>query len=241
MSRNFLFLIVITLTFTSCSSLKDTIYFQSKNPVAPTANKPTSAAAVHLLAVGDVINLEINTPLQTTAQVLGQKGGGTLIVNDNGCIEIPLVGVVKIAGLTLAMAKDTLIKQLKVFFNDPYVNLQLVSFKVTVFGEVGMPGIKALVSANATLLDALASSGDLTSFGNRSNIKVLRGETVYYLDLTDMNVFKSDGFFLQSNDIIYVQPLRKKSALANLSTSLTITSFVSFLVTLTTTIILLTK
>ena len=98
-----------------------------------------------------------------------------------------------------------------------------------------------MVSENGTLLDALASCGDLTTFGNRKNIKVIRGDSVYYLDITEMNVLKSAGFFLQSNDVIYVEPVRRKNTLANFATVNTVISFSSLLVTITTTIIFLTR
>lgn len=240
-SRFYLAFICIVFTLASCSTLKDTVYFQTKSTTPPIVNNQTTQISSHILSAGDVISLNINTPLQTSAQLLNLKEGGGFLIKADGTIEIPVIGIVTLAGLTTTSAKDTLLLRAKVYFNEPYVNLQLVSFKVTVLGEVLSPGIKALVSENATLLDALASSGDLTSFGNRSNIKVLRGDSIFYLNLTEMTLFKSNGFFLQSNDIIYVQPLRKKNTLSNLSTSMVVTSFASVLITLTTTLILLTK
>ena len=163
------------------------------------------------------------------------------MVKGDSTIEIPIIGNIKIAGLTLAVATDSLLQRAQIYFKQPYVNLQLQSYKVTVLGEVKSPGIKAIQSENGTLLDAIAVSGDLTEVGNRLNIKVLRGDTVFYLDITDIRMLHSVGFYLQSNDIVYVQPLRKKNTLSNMSTILTVTTFVSVMISLTTTIILLTK
>lgn len=239
--RIYFILFVSLFSMASCSSLKDLVYFQEKNNTLPPANTISKTTPVHIIAVGDVISLNINTPLQTSSQILNQKEGVGIQVKGDSTIELPILGTIKLAGLTMSVAKDTLLLRAKVYFNEPYVKLQLVSFKVTVLGEVGIPGIKSLNSENATILDAIASSSDLTSFGNRTNIKVIRDSTVYYLNITDMDIFKSDGFYLQSNDIVYVQPLRRKNALTNLSTFTTVFSVSSLLVTISTSIILLTR
>jgi len=237
-----LFFISILFFSASCSSLKEMIYFQDKNAGSAKVNIPSTGKFSHIIAVGDVISLVINTPLQTSSKILEQGSNQQgFAVKGDSTIELPVLGIVKLAGLTIAMAKDTLIQRAKIYFNDPYVNLQLISFKVTVLGEVNSPGIKAILSENGTLLDAIAAAGDLNTFGNRSLIKVLRGSNIYYLDLSDINVLYSQGFYLQSNDVVYVQPMRKKNTLANLSTAVAITSLASVVIALTSTIILFTK
>jgi polysaccharide export outer membrane protein len=241
---NYFILFLILFYLASCTSIKETVYFQDKQnkKSKPLANLRDSVASLHIIAVGDFVSIVINTPLQTSAQILTQKEGssGTQVKGDS-TIEIPILGNIRIAGLTMAIAKDTLLQRAKIYFIQPYVNLQLINYKVTVLGEVRAPGIKALQSENATLLDAIAASGDLTDFANRLNIKILRGDSTYYLDITDIKILKSEGFYLQSNDVVYVQPIRKKNVLANISTTLALTSFVTVLISLTTTIILLTK
>jgi polysaccharide export outer membrane protein len=239
--------IVVLLSFclfslASCTSLKEMIYFQNKKATTiPPANVPNPVIPVHVLAVGDVINLVISTPLQTSDQILNQKGGSGFQIRGDSTIEIPVLGNVKLAGLTLAAAKDTLFSRANIYFNQPFVNLSLVTFRVTVLGEVSNPGIKLMVSEKSTLLDAIALSGDLTGFGNRTNIQVLRGDKTFLLDITDMEIFKADGFYLQSNDVVYVQPLRKKNTMSNLSTALTVSSFASVVSVLITTLLLFRK
>lgn len=237
-----LILLVHLLFLSSCSSLKELVYFQEKKAVIPTSNVPNSQVPVHIIAPGDMINLIINTPLQSSATILNSKEGAAgYQVKGDSTLEIPVLGNIKIAGLPMNAAKDTILNRAKIYYNEPSINLQLVSFKVTVLGEVLNPGLKALYMENATFLDAIASSGDLTSFGNRTNIKVIRGSKVFYLNLTELEIMKSEGYYLQSNDIVYVQPLRRKNTISNLSTALAFTSFASVITTLTTTIILLTK
>ncbi len=241
---SYLVLFLSILYLASCTTIKDTVYFQDKKSHKPraAANIPDSSTSVHIIAVGDFITLNINTPLQTSAQILNQKDGGSgFQVKGDSTIEIPIIGNIKLGGLTMAIAKDTLLQRAKVYFIQPYVNLQLLSYKVTVLGEVKGPGIKSIQSENGTLLDAIAASGDLSDVGNRLNIKVLRGDSVFYLNITDIALLHSKGFYLQSNDVVYVQPLRKKNTLSNISATLAVTSFASILISLTTTIILLTK
>jgi polysaccharide export outer membrane protein len=143
--------------------------------------------------------------------------------------------------MTVNEANDSILTRARLYFNQPFVNFLFISFKITVLGEVKMPGVKSIKSENATLTEAIAESGDLTEVANRKKIKVIRGDSVFYLDITDMNVMKSKAYFLQSNDIIYIQPLKKKNIMSNFTTTATFLGVLTFLTSVTSAFLYLTR
>ena len=115
------------------------VYFQEKKSTELVSNKPVDTIPFHIIAVGDLLNLSINTPLQTSSQILNLKDVSSIQVKGDSTIEIPILGAINIVGLTIAQAKDTLLAHAKLYFNEPYVKIQLAAFKVTVLGEVSSP------------------------------------------------------------------------------------------------------
>ncbi len=240
--RNLFFLLISIFILNSCTSLKDLAYFQEKNKQTHQANIPFRTISNHIIAPGDILNISISTPLQTASQLLNTKDGISAIqVKADSSVEIPVLGTIKVGGLSMSGCTDSLMQRAGVYFKQPLVNIQLVSFKVTLLGEIKSPGMKALTMENSTVLDAIASAGDLTDYGNRKNIKVIRNKMVYYLDLTDIHIIESEGYYLNSNDIVYIEPVRRKAVQSNLSASLTVASFVSSISAFVTTMIFILK
>ncbi|OFX69881.1 MAG: hypothetical protein A2X12_11880 [Bacteroidetes bacterium GWE2_29_8] len=137
-------------------------------------------------------------------------------VNDSGCINIPVIGKVLVAGSTLEEAKYILQEKINEYMNYVVVDIKLTNFKTTVLGEVKNPGTYNLLkNRKANLLDALGMAGDLTEYGNRKNIKIIRfdgnNSNIYKLDITDNSIIGSPLFYLQPNDVIYVEPLKTKT------------------------------
>jgi polysaccharide export outer membrane protein len=138
------------------------------------------------------------------------------LVDAAGDIHFAGLGAIRVAGLTTMEARDTLTARLRRYIQDPVVNVRLLNFKFTVLGEVNRAGTQTTEKERLNILEALGMAGDLTIFGNRENILIIReknGQREYgYVDLHQRDVFASPYFYLQPNDIVYVEPMRTKVA-----------------------------
>jgi len=136
-------------------------------------------------------------------------------VDENGNINFPVLGPIRVAGLTLSDTRDTLNRKLKTYLKDPIVNLRLLNFRITVLGEVARPGAYTVPNERVNVLDAIGMAGDLGNYGRRDNILVIReqnGKRQFgHLNLKSRDIFTSPYFYLQQNDIVYVEPLEQKT------------------------------
>jgi polysaccharide export outer membrane protein len=133
-------------------------------------------------------------------------------VDSDGDINFPIVGKVKVAGMTRWEVAETIKNELvsRNLLKDPVVTVEFLNFKISVLGEVNNPGAYTIQGDRINLLEALSLAGDLTIYGKRDNVSVIREQNgkryVYKVDLRDANLFKSDAYYLQQNDVIYVEP-----------------------------------
>ena len=140
------------------------------------------------------------------------------LVDENGYIQFPVLGRIKIGGLTKVDAAKLLENEISEHVKEPIVTIQNLNFKISVLGEVNHPGPFFLTNERISILDALALAGDLTIYGNRKNVLLMRdnnGKKEFnYFDLTSSEIFKSPYFYLQQNDLVYIDPndSRKKNA-----------------------------
>lgn len=187
----------------------------------------------------------------TTGKAAGNQAQGQ-VVDDAGFISMPVLGKIKAAGLTRSELAADIEQRLITggHIKDPVVNIQFLNFKINVLGEVSRPGEFAINSDRVTLFDALSMAGDITDYGVKERITVIREQngqrTIAYLDATSTDVFKSPYYYLQQNDIIIVDPDEIKQANANVSqkgrnTLSTVTSILSILVTVTSLTLTLTR
>ena len=134
----------------------------------------------------------------------------TYIVNKQGDIMMPVLGKLNVAGKTTTEIEQMITTRLDATVKDPFVRVELMGFYVNVMGEVQNPHRIYVNSQRYTLLDALSEAGDLTEYGERSKVMVIReenGKQMYHrLDLSDNNIFSSPYFYLQQNDVVYVEP-----------------------------------
>lgn len=134
----------------------------------------------------------------------------TYIVNNQGEITMPVLGKINVAGMTTSEIEQTISNKVSTSVKDPFVRVELMGFYVNVMGEVKNPHRIRVDSERFTLLDALSAAGDLTEYGERSSVLVIREEngkqTYHRLDLADNNIFASPYFYLQQNDVVYVEP-----------------------------------
>lgn len=145
----------------------------------------------------------------------------TYQVDSKGDIYMPIIGKVHVAGLTCEQLREKLVKLIDKDLEDPSVLVRLMNFKVMVAGEVKTPGPQQVVTQRYSILDALTTAGDLTEFGERSNVLIIREEngvrTAHRLDLNDPATLSSPYFYLQQNDYVYVEPnsIRKENSKYN--------------------------
>ena len=160
-------------------------------------------------------NLTISNTLNATGQMYSGSGVlQTYLVDNNGEIEYPVVGNIKVAGLTKNECQELVKSKIKAFLaedEDPIVTVRMSSYRVTIIGEVRSPGVIPVGTEKMSILEALASAGDLTIYGKRDNVMLIREEangqkTVHRLNLNDANIISSPYYYLQQNDIVYVEP-----------------------------------
>src|SRR5690606_36116850 len=145
------------------------------------------------------------------------------LVDENGYVDFPLIGSTKLSGLTKIEAKNLLIEKLNEHVKQPIVGIRFLNFKVTVLGEVNNPSSFIIPNDNVNILEALGLAGDLTVFGKRENVLLIREKenvrTTVRLNLNDKEILNSPYFWLQQNDIIYIEPDKARVAQADIKRS----------------------
>ncbi|MGC6470164.1 MAG: polysaccharide biosynthesis/export family protein [Flavobacteriales bacterium] len=189
---------------------------ERKNEVEKTTtflkHKLQEGDILHVKVIGiqketfDLFNLETNANnTQTTSANLFLNG---FTLDSEGYIEIPTLGKILLQGLTIEEAKDTIQKQADKFLNNSTIIVKHINFEITILGEVNRPGTYTVYKDNITILEALGLSGDLTDYANRKKVKLIRDNSILYIDLTKVETLYSDNFSLKANDVLYVEPLR---------------------------------
>jgi len=232
-------LVLAFLLFVSgCTPFRKILLFQkngdNKTPDSLYVNQdyefviaPSDLLQVRVVSTVDEVSesLSVFNPAAAAAGTVTTVGGpnaylsGTLVDKD-GNIELPYVGNIPVAGLTLAQAADTIRSRLSAYILDVdrnlLVTLKILNFNVNVLGEVTRQGIVQAENEYLTVTEVLAKSGGLTDFGNRQNVKLIRTDrltkktTFYRIDLTTQGTVSPQLARLQPNDVLYVQPLRRK-------------------------------
>lgn len=163
-------------------------------------------------AAGQLTQLLSSGGQKTFTQRYGDEG---ILVPTTGIIRLPLIGAVKITGLTEDEASKLLIKKYKHYLKHPYVSVKILNQKLFVVGEVKKPGVVLVTNGTMNLFEALAQTGDLTDYANRTNITVLRGDMrnpeVREINLNDFESMKLSSLILRPNDVVYVRPRESKA------------------------------
>jgi polysaccharide export outer membrane protein len=261
MNNKILFLLLgIALFVASCVPLKDLTYLQSKDKsIDSTTIKPINLKP-YRVQINDILSISIKANDPKLVQIFSQSNQGgdsgknenTLYfdgftVNDHGNIRMPVLEELNVVGQTLEEIRIVIEKRLlDEYFNKEasiFVSVKLAGLRYTVNGEITMPGTKTLYQDKLTIMEAIANSGDITITGDRKNVLVIRqtasGSELHTIDLTDIKAMQSPYYFIQSNDYIYVKPLRQKSWGIGKTGIESLTSIISLLTLFTTTFILL--
>ena len=217
-------LFVFTLFSQSCITRKDISYFQDVADSLTVQKITQDFEAV--IQAGDILSIHVTSLSAEASSFFNVEGertdqqvANTYLVDAAGTIEMPLIGTVQVSGTTSQIAKKNIKAKLEQYLVDPTVNLRIRNFKVTVLGEVKMPGVYTIPNEKITLIEALGLAGDMTIFARRVNVLVIREESgdrkFVKLDLTSKEFFESEYYYLHSNDILYVEPGKGKFASAD--------------------------
>lgn len=238
-------LLLLVISLSSCYNPKKISYF---NYVPDSLYRDPMSLELHpyvdpIIKPNDVLQISVQTidPQATTmmgTQTAPATGGGGVsgyMVDQNGEIELPLAGRIKVGGLTTSQARDAIARKAEQYYKNPVVNVRFSNFTITVLGEVGRPGQISIQSEKVSILDAIGLAGDLRVTGRRNDILLIREENgkklFFRYDLNKEDMFHGPYFYLKQNDILYVGPTRNAAASADVSSMKTFT-FVNFGITL---------
>lgn len=235
-----LILTALALLSSACRHVKDVTYFQettdtsSKKVAYPNFDKtlavktsmyeaiiqPNDILSVFVSSLSQEASSFFNTITKSEQPDFGDsystRPNVGYMVDVNGYIEMPLVGKIKLGGLTTTVARDTLQRRLEQYLQSPTVRLYFENFKITILGEVTHPGVFSVTNEKITVPEAIGMAGDLNIYGNRKDILLIREEngikSYTKINLTRRDLFTAPYYYLHSNDILYVPPVKDKLA-----------------------------
>lgn len=221
MKKIILPILIGTVLLTACASREGLVYYQNiensgiEAKKFVTTIKPDDLLMIIVSAQDPLAAQPFNLTTNMSVDPINQAGGGQMqqqlyLVDQNGTIDFPVLGKIDVSN----KSKDAIVEDLRVkiskYIKNPIVNLRIMNYKVTVQGEVRNPGTHKLSSERITLPEALSLSGDLTVYGKRDNVLVMREEKdgikTYRVDLTKPDFINSDFYYLKQNDVVYVEP-----------------------------------
>lgn len=223
MIRNWgLFLIVFILS--SCLSQKDFVYVRNIDINEKYIAKDLNKSKDLIIGTGDQLSITVdgvdresirpfNIQQDLSPYIIQSDQNSSIrsyLVDSNGDITFPVVGKVRVSGLTKAEIAGLIDQKLKPYLKNPTITVRLENFQVSVLGEVARPGKYSSQNDRITIFEALSMAGDITLYGKKRNVLVTRelnGKIEFArLDLTNPDIFKSDYYFLKQNDVIYIEP-----------------------------------
>ena len=245
--KNYLILFVSVLLLCSCASTKNVPYFQNADQVILEQSRllydakimPKDILSITVSTVNPdaakPFNLSVPTTYSNSNLTTYSYGSlQTYLVDNEGHIDFPIVGSMKVGGLTKNECEKMVRDKIMPYLNkneNPIVTVRMINYKISVLGEVNRPGMFTVNNEKINILEALAQAGDLTIYGVRDKVKLIREDAsgrkeIHTLNLNDANIINSPYYYLQQNDIVYVEPNKVKARNSGIgqSTSLWLTS-----------------
>jgi polysaccharide export outer membrane protein len=236
----------ILILLASCASKENVVYFQDVEGVSVNDSLINFEPKIQ---IGDILSINVSAVDAEAAlpfnlyetPIIGTYASNakplTYLVDSEGNINFPVIGKFKIEGLTTKETNDKLTKILEDYIKNPIINIRLTNFKVTVMGEVVKPGTYIIPNERISVLDAIGLAGDLTIYGNRKTVLLIREQDgkrmMVNMDLTNKQLFNSPYFYLSQNDVVYIEPNKTKVNSSNVGPNTTvIISSISLLITL---------
>lgn len=228
------FALIVTTAFLlgSCGSTKNVAYFQNSDTVDLSQSQflydakimPKDQLTITVSTTNDEaavpFNLTVPTPQSVnSSSSYSQAMLQTYLVDNSGNITYPIIGEIHVGGLTKSEAEEMIREKIKVYMaetENPIVTVRMTGYQISVIGEVARPGTFTVSREKITVLEALAQAGDLTIYGVRNNVQLIREDAdgkkaIYFLNLNDANLINSPYYYLQQNDVIYVTPNKVKA------------------------------
>lgn len=250
------FLLAATIVFLgSCSSTKNVAYFQNSDTVNLDSSRvlydarimPKDVLTITVSTTDDdaavPFNMTVPTPMtQGQRSSYSQAMLQSYIVDNEGNVNFPKIGSVHLGGLTKSEAEELICEKIKPYMSEaenPIVTVRMTNYKISVLGEVNRPGMYTVGNEKISILEALAQAGDLTIYGLRNNVKLIREDatgqkSVHVLNLNDTRLINSPYYYLQQNDIVYVEPNKVKAQNSSVGSMTTLWfSATSILISLT--------
>lgn len=219
--KQVIFFLAFIALASSCSSTKKFTYLNDIKDSLDHSVALTRTIFGSSIQRNDLLNIKISTlnaldiPLVNTVSSVALQGSQMVpgyLVDNLGNVHLPLIGLVKAEGRTLAQLEDSITLKMDSFVKDPIVQVRFLNFKIVVLGEVNKPGNVQPLTERLTILEAIAESGDLKVTAKRDNVLVVRElngrRTSGRVDLTSANLFKSPFFYLKENDLVYVDAIK---------------------------------
>ncbi|BCY27285.1 polysaccharide biosynthesis/export family protein [Flavobacterium okayamense] len=260
-STKFLIYIALIVFVSSCIPNKDLVYLQNKKGTEQSIEVNQAFSKPYKVQVNDILSVNIKALDQKLVDIFNPSSSGQqntsmmsqnglyfngFTVDDHGNIRVPVLGEVNVLGFTIDEIRQTIEKRLldEYFKNEAriFVNVKLAGLRYTINGEIGNPGTNVLFQDSATIMEAIANSGDITMTGDRKKVQIIRkmphGFETHYLDLTKAETMNSPFFYIQPNDYIYIKPLPQKSWGTGTTGMQTVGTIITALSLITTTILL---
>lgn len=214
--------IVLAATVTSCKAPQSLAYFENADSLKTVGTTALDYAVKIRPADELIITVNSIVPEATAAYNLSSTPQNqTYVVDTDGEITMPVIGKIHAAGMTIKGLGDYLTEKISKEVDSPVVRVQLANFRVNVLGEVKRPGAIEAKSERFTIFDALAAAEDMTEYGERTNVMVIReenGQRAYHrVNLKDARIVDSPYYYLQQNDVVYVEPNQIKAGNAKYS------------------------
>ena len=219
---------LLAVVFASCVPQKKMLYLKNAEMAAENLSKeyvndrsidyklqPGDNLYIHVVNTIDErsaasLNGDIRGYLSSEANIYLQ----TSTIDEEGCVEMPLVGKIEVKNLTVDEAKDKLQKAINTYINGSMLIVKLANFNLTLLGEVSRPGMYKVYQSQINLFEAVALAGNMTNFAKKSDVKIIRqtdhGSEIVTVDMGEADILSSPYYYLKPNDIIYVEPLKIK-------------------------------
>ena len=236
-------LIAVSLLLTSCGSTKNVAYFQNIDSINLDQSRllydarimPKDQLTITVSTTNDEAAAPFNMIVPTALSVnqrstYSQPMLQSYLVDNDGYIKFPIIGSIKVGGLTKKEAEDMIEEKIRPYMaesENPIVTVRMSSYSISVIGEVARPGSYQVSREKITILEALAQAGDLTIYGVRDKVQLIREDAsgkkeFHVLNLNDANIINSPYYYLQQNDVVYVEPNKVKARNSTVGTTTTL-------------------
>jgi len=236
-------LAAVAVLLTSCSTPKNVAYIQNSDSINYEKSQFLYDARI---MPKDILTITVNTvnpdasapfnlivrPTLRSGSSINTTSGSlqTYLVDNNGCIDFPVVGTLQVGGLTKSMCEKLIHDKIQRYMNaeeNPIVTVRMSNYKISVIGEVNHPGMFTVDNEKVNIFEALAKAGDLSIYGVRDRVKLIRENAkgrkeIHTVNLNDADIVNSPYYYLQQNDVLYVEPNSVKARNSAIGTSTTI-------------------